>query len=274
MDYVNTIIGKPFDLMLGPLADRDPWIGMILVSFVASLILLAIFKYTSSQNRIRRRKNVMIARVLELLLFRNDIIVSMTALGRAVAANFFYLAWVLLPMLASMVPLALILTQTADWFDGRPLESGESVVVTARFLPSHKVMNQTISLETSDGFTVDSDPVRIPSLNEVSWRVRTSDGAVGSLGVSANGETFGKRVVAGLRMARTTRVRPSSGFWDQLAYPGEKVLPGGCPLASIEVQYPPSRLAVGDKDVHWLIAFLVLTMLFAFGLMKPFGVTI
>jgi len=77
MRYYNGLANSVFDFLLAPLAFESPWPGLIVVSLAAAAGLLLIFKLSSNQERIRRKKKVVFARVMELLLFRHDLGVSL-----------------------------------------------------------------------------------------------------------------------------------------------------------------------------------------------------
>ncbi len=69
-------------------------------------------------------------------------------------------------------------------------------------------------------------------------------------------------------MAPVSTNRPGGGIWQQLLHPHERPLPASSPLASIHVRYPSRSTPVFGLDVHWLISFFVLSIVFAL-LLKP-----
>ena len=69
---------------------------------VGSAVLLLVFKLASNRRLVRRTRNQAVARILEFLLFRDDIVVNLGAFGRVMAANLAYLGSLLLPLLVSL----------------------------------------------------------------------------------------------------------------------------------------------------------------------------
>jgi hypothetical protein len=63
-------------------------------------------------------------------------------------------------------------------------------------------------------------------------------------------------------------------FWKQVLYPGERPLPAGTPVRSVEVLYPPDRLIAFGFGVHWLVAYLILSIAFGFAFKGVFKVDI
>jgi hypothetical protein len=59
-----------------------------------------------------------------------------------------------------------------------------------------------------------------------------------------------------------------------LLYPAEPPLPKDSPLHAITLSYPEATIDAGLVSAHWLIVFLVLSIVFAFALKKRLGVTL
>jgi len=145
MQYVNSILNRVFDLALDPFSGMSPWAGMCAISLLASVLVLLVFRACSDRSLIKRRKGKFVARVLELALFRQDVVVNLGSFGRVLAANFWYLAALLRPLMVSIVPLLLILVQVHSFFAYRPLRVGETALIKARLPAELRVMNQSLS---------------------------------------------------------------------------------------------------------------------------------
>ena len=120
----------------------------------------------------------------------------------------------------------------------------------------------------------------IPSLRQVVWRLRAEEPGDHELTVSTGGEAFTKSLFVadpegGARWVRRSPTRRRAAILDQLLYPAEPSLPRGGPVERIDVQYAAASISFfGLFDVHWLIAFLVLSIALAFALRNRFGVTL
>lgn len=64
------------------------------------------------------------------------------------------------------------------------------------------------------------------------------------------------------------------GFLNELIYPAEPSLPSDGAIEAITVTYPDANIDVFGFELHWMIVYFVLSILFAFILRGPFGVTI
>jgi hypothetical protein len=245
---------------------------MILVSLLTAAALLLIFRVSANPSAIRRRKDRLIARVLELALFKDDIVVNLGAFGRVLSANALYLGTLLKPLCLSIVPMILLMIQADAWFSGRPFRPGETALVSAKLADGVPVADERIMPESSKDI-VEQATVRIPERNEIVWRMKAL--APGDrVNVLTGGGTVRKTLVVGDGLAGLSRNRLSAGFWRTLLNPVEPPLPNGCPLASVTVQYPPRDFVVLGMRMHWLVAYLVLTLAFAWFLKRPLRVEI
>lgn len=274
MDRLNNTLNTGFRWLISPSWLHRPWPALLLVSFLASLLVLAVFRVASDQRSIRRRKDRMLARLLELLLFRHDPLVSLGSLGRVLAANGAYLALTVKPLVVSLPLIVVIMAQVSLWFGARPLRPGQSILVTARLPASLPVMEQSLTLNCSTNLALAASPVRVPSENAAYWQVTASRAGPGSIGVSVNGQVSRKSVSVGEGLAPVPVVRRQGHLWNQWMNPGEAPLPAGNSVREISLDYPEGVLRLARKPVNETAAFLVLTLAFAWAMKKPFGVVV
>jgi len=117
--------------------------------------------------------------------------------------------------------------------------------------------------------------VRIADEREVVWRIKALAAGHGRLTLRAGDRTVDKTVaVGGRKLARVSALASRGSFLDRVLYPGEPPLPDGSPVRSVEVLYPARTLAAFGLGVHWLVAYLVLSIAFGFALKGVFKVEI
>jgi hypothetical protein len=259
---INTVANAAGDAVLSPLSAAGPWPMMIGASLIATLFALVVLRLVSNREALRRAKGRQTARALEILLYKDDPLVSLGAVGRVLTAVLAYQKEFLRPLAVMIVPLGLFMIQMDGWFGARPLRPGETALVKAVFKPGTPIEDLAVTMATSEGLAVETDPVRIPAAAEIAWRFLAREEGLGWLEVSPDGAPIRKDVVVSRKPARVSKLRAPSGFWSELAHPSEPPLPMDGALVEIEVVYPPSRLMIGSFPVHWLAAFLALTMLF------------
>lgn len=274
METINRLLNGVADVVMWPWSGVSPWPGLVVVSLLTAVLLVAIFRVTSNQDEIRRSRNRFLARALELLLFQHELRVSLTACGRIFAANLKYLGHFLVPIAIATVPLLLIFVQLESWFDRRPLKVGESAVIVVELDRSQPVASTSATISAPHMVRVDSPGVRIPARNEIAWRVVASDSGVGWVDVTIDGRSERKSLVTGTELIRTSVRRERRGFISQWLNPSESPLPTVGPIRRIEVWYPPREICIGYSKTPWPVAAVLLMIVFGLVVGRLAGVRI
>lgn len=270
VEFVNLLSGWGCDLVLRPASRLGPWAGLLVVSLLAGAGALWVIKRVTNQGAVRRTRNRLIARVLELVIYKDDVAGVFGAFGRILMAMGPYLRENLKPLVVLIVPFILVMTQLAAWYEWRPVRAGESLVLTAHLAEGQDM--DAMNLAVAPGLDVEAGPVRVPRLGEVSWRVRGVEDGTHLATLSGGSEDVAKQAAVSSASAPVSPLRASGGAWTLLMYPRERHLPGGAGIERIELAYPQGELHLGGRRVHWLVAFFVLTMIFALALRGPMKV--
>jgi hypothetical protein len=275
MTVVNLVFGGIVGAVLRPFRTLSPWFGMAAVALLTALLMLEVYKLTSNQAAIRRAKDRIKAHLLEMRLYKDNMRVTLAAQGAIVKANLAYMAANLKPLAVMIVPLVLILAQLSLWYDRAPLRPGEETLVKARLEAAADPVSLDLTLEAPPGLEITSPAVRIPDEREVVWRVKAVSPGVGRFILRTGGLSIEKSVaVGGPRMAKVSALASRGSFWRRLLYPGEAPLPAGTAVRSVEVLYPAKSLTAFGFGVNWLVAYLVLSIVFGFALKGVFKVEI
>lgn len=273
MRFVNSLVNALGDLLLSPFERLSAWPALIAASLCTTVAFLALFKCCSDQSAIRRKKGRVISRVLELILYQHDFVVSLTACGRIFVENLSYLYEFMKPLLVGAIPCAFLLIQLGCWFDWRPFREGETVLIEVHLREGTPLPLPAASLAVSDSLLVETEGLRIPSNHEIDWRVRARHAGRGWADVSIAGVTERKQIEVGDRLQKVSASRAGAGFWDELAHPAEPALDSSGPIRRIDVRYPARLMYLFDYEADWLLAFVVLTIVFSLLLKRAFRVT-
>ena len=275
MHYVNLVFGGIVGAVLLPFRGLSPWFGMAVVSALTALLMLEVYKLASDQAAIRRAKDRIKAHLLEMRLYRDDLGVTLRAQAGILKANLGYLAANLRPLAVMIVPLVLILAQLGLWYDRAPLAPGEQTLVKARLADGADPVALGLELEAPPGGEVTAPAVRIPDEREVVWRVRAVVPGVHVLRLRTGGAALAKSLTVGGRpLTRVSALASRGSFGDRLLHPGEPPLPGDTAVRSVEVLYRPASLRAFGLRVHWLVAYLALSVAVGFALKGAFKVEI
>jgi len=278
MSLINQTLGWVFNLAVMPFRGMPAAVGLTVISALVSAGMLLAFARVSDQDGLDRIKRRIHAGVYEIRLYKDDLRTIFTAQFAILKHTMTYFRLSMVPMLWIMLPIVIIVIQLQFQYGYASLEPGESALVKVEMTEegaSRIDGNDAadVVLETPDGVRVETALVWIPSLREAAWRVAGEAPGEHELVVRVGDETVTKSLrVSGTTVLRSP-IRPS-GLWGQIIYPAEPPVPSGSSVASISVTYADADIRLLWWDMHWIIAFFILTMVFAFAFAKPMGVKI
>ncbi|MBC7363699.1 MAG: hypothetical protein H5U07_04035 [Candidatus Aminicenantes bacterium] len=262
-------VGFIVRLLLLPFSRFNPWLGLLFISLLTSLFLLFVYKKISNQEKIKQTKNQIKAHFLEMRLFQHDYRILLQTQKNLLLANLRYLTLNLKPLLVMIIPLFLLLAQLNLWFGYRNFSPGETFLLKVRLTPSVEVDRAFLDLEAAPGLEVETPVLRIVDENEADWRIKVRQPVEAPLLVIINGEKYWKEIPAGFSsLQKLSPVRAGQNLWLQLLYPGEKPLPDGAYAEKIEITLPEYRLSFLGIRWHWLVAYFLLSIIFALALKR------
>lgn len=272
IDAFNAALGWILDVLLYPFQPFGSWPVMILLSLVTALLVLLVYRKASNQERIRTIKAKIQAYMLEILLYKGSLQATFRAQGKIFHYSLKYLAHSIRPMLVMIVPFVLLLIQLDLRFGYESLQPGELTLVKLRLKEGVVPSQAEVVLEPTENLLVDSPPLRIDKEAEIDWLLRTIDPGVQDLKILVNKQPVTKQIVVGGRsLEKISSSRVGRGWIDQLVNPGESSIVESAEVEKIEIGYPERKMSFFRWQLHWMIVYFVLTILFAFsfkGLLK------
>jgi hypothetical protein len=262
---MSAIIGG----VLRPFSGHSPMLSLIPLCVLLGILMLMVFKTTSNQKAITRVKARLMAYLYEMRLFVDDPLLVWKAQWGLLGANLKYVALMSVPALVMTAPMLVVIGQLECFYGYSPLKPGQAAVVTVQMTRSGE--GQTPTLRAPEGIEVETPPVHVDGGRQVSWRIRAVRPLTGEIQIVLPDGTLDKSIVAG-RGPQYVSARRVSSALDLLIYPGEKRLPPG-PVDWIELNYAPASVHALGLDLHWLVWLLVLSMVSALLLKRPFRVS-
>lgn len=276
MSWINLTLGAVVGALLMPFQSLPPMVGLTVVSLVTAVALLLVVRATSNQAALADVKRQIQAGIFEIRLFNDDLRAMFAAQGRILRHNFTYLRLSVVPMLWVLVPLVLLIAQLQFYYGYDGLEPGQAALVKVRLKPGGPTAAgaPSVALEVPSGVRVETPLVWIPSEREVAWRIAADQPGDYALSVAIEGHAVTKALHVSRRVGWRTPERLEAGFVNQLIYPAEPPIDTAVPIEGIYVTYPERAVNLLGWHTHWMIAFFVLSMVFAFALRKRLGVVI
>jgi len=300
MSVINSIFNAIFDgfFALTGMIGGNP--AMWIISILAGVGLLFIFKWTSNQKEIKRVKDRISAGFLAIRLFKDDFKQVSKANGSVFGYAFLYLFNAMIPMLVMMVPVLLMLAQLNHWYGYEPLRAdtqprvlagllednemtlnnaiigNTSTTVTADIAEGVDMSTAEISLETGDGLRVVTPAIVMPDIRQVSWRIQAIADGEHEIRISVDGKSVAQTVYVG-ESEKFRKISPvtTRDFWGQVFFPANSSPPADVPINEVRVVYAEADYnLLGMMEMHWIIAFFIISLVFGFALKGAFGVEI
>jgi hypothetical protein len=262
MSTILALLSRLFDVLLRPFQSLDPLYGLLVVSVLTGLLMVLVFRYTSNQRAIKAAKDRLKAHLLALWLFQDQLSVVFQTHRRLLATTAAYMKQSLLPLAVLFLPLVIILVQLELRLGQQPLQPGESFLLKAHLTDSTQLMET--SLRLPPGLALAAPPLRIVEQKEIDWKITAKQSGTFQVDVVVGQRDFAKQVIAADSLVRLSPRRVRAGVLGAFLNPGEPLLPSDGPVESIEVRYRPRQVAVGPWQMHWLIPFLVFSLVSAF----------
>src|SRR5688500_5888155 len=174
MTWINMGLGGLVGAALSPFRSLPPIVGLSVVSLVAAIGMLLVFRATSNQPAIAAVKRRIHAGIFEIRLFNDDLRAICRAQFDILRHNLTYLRLSLAPMVWMLVPLVLLLAQLQFYYGYDGFGPGQSAVVKVRLKEAASPATGTapaIALDVPAGLRVETPLVWIPSEREAAWRV-------------------------------------------------------------------------------------------------------
>lgn len=266
---LNAVANALFGFVFAPVALLPGWLSITLISAVLGVVIFVIFMLTANRRAFSAVVDSIMAGILAVFLFRDNIGVTMRSEARLLVCSVRLLWHSLFPVFVMSVPLVFVLAQMAPWYQYRPPVPGSETVLVKMQLQEQRGQWPGISLEDSPAVRVVHGPVRVFSRSEVYWELQPLKEGALELSFRVGDDEYTKTLGAGTGFMRLNPRRTGAGSpASVLLYPLETPLPAGAPVRSIEIDYPDRPSKVYGTD-WWIAYFCLASMLFAL-LSKPF----
>ena len=124
MDFLNGIVNSILRGYFAALAWAPPGTSLAVISILAGIAMLWVFKKTSKPARIRAVKRRVQAHLLEIRVFGEEPAVVWSAQKSLVAWNMRYMGLMLMPAVWMAIPLSILLIHLEAFYGRTPLPVG------------------------------------------------------------------------------------------------------------------------------------------------------
>jgi hypothetical protein len=259
---LNTGMNALGKLLLAPLMTMPGWLSNAIVSAVAGVLLMLLFKYTSNQSAIGRVRDSIKAHMLVLKLFKDSIAVTLQAQGTIFKGAFLLIFYALRPMLVMILPVSLLLSQLSLFYQARPLLPGEEAIVTMQLADDIGDRWPDVKITSMDTAAISIDKTIIYGKNQILWKIQAEVPGAGHIVFQVGDEQVKKELAIGDGFMRTSIIRPGHKLGDLMLHPWEKPFAADSVVQSIAIEYP-NRISKTSGTDWWIGYFFVVSMIAA-----------
>ena len=272
MSFLHSLIRGALEIFISIFGGAHPLISLALLSALVGVAMLWVFGKTSNQKAIERAKKKMQAYLLELRLYGDDPGLLFRAQANLIGANLRYMGHMFKPALILTVPMVLLLFHLDAVYGIRAPVEGETAVVTVQAAGELADSVRAPMLTPPEGVIVETPAVRARDAGQFNWRIKAIGDARGELDFVWDDRHFTKSIDAGEGL-RYVSYRRESSTWRAIAAPGEALL-DTADIEAVEVRYPAAEIDAFGFRIHWLVWFLLISIVVAYALKGVFGVTV
>ena len=272
MQTFNAITSRIFDVVLAPFGHGAAWFDLLLWPILAGVVALLIYKAVSNQAGIAAAKKRIVVHLLEVVIYRENVLGVLGSTARGLAQNARYLGYNVLPMLIMFVPMTIILVQIVAHYAYAPLQRGDVQLLEVTLAPGAPGGARAVTARFPEQIAVQAGPVRTAD-GPVFWRLEMLEDGDHTIDLTINGETEQKIVAVGDGPRKIPVLRTRT--WEALLYPGEAALPSGSSFESIRLRTPERNLRPfpsGEGGI--LFWFFAASLVAGLLLRKRLGVTL
>jgi hypothetical protein len=268
----NQISTAIFDFVMAPFGHDWAFVDLVIWPVIMGIGALQVYKMVSNQKAITNVKRQISMHLLEIRLFRNDIVQVLVSTGKIVLKNFLYIGHNLVPMAVMLAPMIAVMVQLVAHYAYEPSDVGAVEVLHVKLDTDSGMSSRDVSLTIPAGISLEAPVVRT-AMGEVFWRLRADQPGDYRLDIKVGDETFEKEWAVG-GDARKVPVKRLRG-WEAILYPGEPAIPSGAPIESIELASDTRSLDFfPDGEGGILIWAMLLSIVAGIALKDLFGVTL
>lgn len=273
VDSLNQILTLITDYILYPFYGVDKLWGLLFLSVLGGVLLLLCYGKVSNQKAIKRVKRSIMASLFESVLYRQNLRLCLKAQWKMLLGGIKYFAIAIPPILVLMIPCVLMLAQMNLRYESNGLIVGKSALLKVKVEQAEKI--DDIDLKYSEN--VDVTPrLRDLENKEVVWRLTPKDenNIDVAVVVAGTSEEYKQIIVVNDPSAKHLKSHFVKNPFEALLYPGNKRISNDSVISEIVVEYPGVSYKWLGINWHWLVLFLVVSIISGLIASKVFGVSV
>ncbi|MEM3154678.1 MAG: EMC3/TMCO1 family protein [Candidatus Woesearchaeota archaeon] len=186
-----TFLDPFFDAAFGFLLNWPPLLAIAVVSFVISLLITLIYKWTTNQNEMKRLKDELAGYQKKMKELKNEPEKMMAVQKQAMALNMQYMRHSMKSTFITFIPILLIFGWMSANFAYEPLQPNQEFSITAAF---QKEITGNVSIIAPEGLEIIGDTTKQINDGIATFTLKGKEGDY-FVTIASNGQEVDKRVL-------------------------------------------------------------------------------
>ncbi len=244
------VFTESLNYVFGPILLLPPFLAILILSFLISLISVVITKYTTDQNVMKDLKDQLKTYQAEAKKLKDNPQAAMEVQKKAMDTNMKYMMHNMRATLFTFLPIILVFGWMSSHLAFAPIQPGEEFTMTLVF--SEKGNNATITVP--EGLTLTTNATKTAADTQLKYTLKAKSAGAYLVDFEVGGKTFSQAVVIG---------RIKEGIT-----PEKSIGQNG--LDAIRVDYGPLKVIVFPVTLPlfgeyfgWLGTYIILAILFS-----------
>jgi hypothetical protein len=263
------------EALLWPFDQLPPLLGLLLLSVLSGVAMLAVVGLTTPQRRLRVARDLMSSAIYEIRLFLDSPGHIVRAQLRLLVYSTRYLLCLVPALLVLLPPLALLFAPLHARYGLAPLSPDGPALLRIQLDPAAAATldPHQISLAPAEAVQLDAPPVLVADEAVMYLRLRLRGPGIHQAVVRAPSWTVDKRISAqpGAAIVDVERRR---GLGSLLAIGTEPALPSAGPVQVLALDHPQRPPPWETLPAPWWLLWLLVATATALALRRRMGVTL
>ena len=229
--------------VFSPLLNLPTLWAVVLLSFLISLVITLLYKYTTDQNLMKQLKGEMKEFQKEIKELRKEPEKAMQVQKKAMQTNMKYMMHSMRSTLYSFIPIIIIFSWMNAHLAYEPILPGQDFTTTVTF----ENINGVVELSVPKGIVIDGDAKKEVKDGTVKWVLNGNKGEY-LLEYIVDGKKYGKEVL----------ITEENKYKE----PIKKINDGY--VKFIEIEHKPKKLLnLGFMKIGWLGSYIIFSIIFS-----------
>ncbi|MBI4145251.1 DUF106 domain-containing protein [Candidatus Woesearchaeota archaeon] len=238
------------NFLLGWVLNLSPFLGVLILSFILSLLIVLIYKFTTNQDLMRSLKTEIKDLQKQMKELKHDPGRMMEVNKKAMEANMKYMSHSFKPMLFTFLPVILIFGWMNTHLAFEPIMPGQEFTMTVLF---EKGASGNITINTPDGIILTGDASRTITDGNAIFTLKAAQGGLYAVNFDFAGKQYLKEV----------EITSERRYLEPLLSVNDD------DIKTITTDHAKTRvIRIGGFGLTWLWSYIIFSIAFSIGLRK------